>query len=165
MAKMMPADLIKPVPPGISWTDPAKGRPWTQPPKMVDVADVAQYYVDKMSSDVALSNALDALETNVPIASLAEALMLASVLKGEHTIDAGILVMPVIIEMLKTTAEIHGTKNYVFPDDVTDDDLKMPKRVVKKAIESMNNKTEQKAIEPNIEIAGLMSRKNKEEVV
>lgn len=165
MANLTPVDLVMPVPPGVSWTDPEKGRPWTQPPKMTNISDVAQAYVTMLSSDKSISSILSAIETKVPLASLAEGMMLTGVARGEHTIDAGILVMPVIIEMLKTVAEIHGSDNFVFPDDVTEDDIIMSDRVVKKALAKLTEKTADASTEtPVVELTGLMARKNKEVV-
>lgn len=165
MANLTPADLVKPTPPGMSWTDPEKGRPWTQPPKMVNVAEVAQTYVTALSSEKSISGVLDAIETKVPLASLAEGMMMTGVMRGEHTIDAGILVMPVIVEMLKTIAEIHGADNFVFPDDVTEDDIIMSDRIVKKALVKLTEKTADTSTEtPVVELTGLMARKNKEVV-
>lgn len=166
MPKMSPVDLIKPVPPGMSWTDPEKGRPWSQPPKVVDIAEVAQLYIDNLSSSSTLNSVLDAIDTEVPLASLAEGLMLTGVMKGQHTMDAGILVMPVIIEMLKTVADIHGAKNLTFADDLTEEDLRLPDRVVKKALDSVKNpvKEETPSVNSMPSVKGLMSRKSKEVV-
>lgn len=165
MAKLTPADLIKPTPPGVSWTAPAKGRPWSQPPKFVDLGAVAQMYVDKMSDPAMMNNLIDSVETQIPLASIAEGLMLNGVQKGMHTIDVGILVMPVIIEMLVATAEIHGVDYIVFPDDLTEDDLVVPERVVSMALKNMDKKQEmpENVDVPKVELSGLMARKPKQE--
>lgn len=155
-----PADIIKPVPPGISWTAPAKGRPWTTPPKIVKLSDVAQGYIDNLSSASTMNNILDVIETEVPLASMAEALMLSSVNKGIHTIDTGILVMPVIIEMLKTVAELHGTKYTIFPDELVEGD-DIPVRVARAAIKSASEKQSEpeEVVKPRVQLSGLMSKK------
>lgn len=153
-------DVIKPVPPGISWTAPPKGRPWTNPPKFVKVSDVAQGYIDNLSSASMMNSILDVIDTEVPLAAMAEAIMLSSVHKGIHTIDAGILVMPVIIEMLKTAAELHGAKYTVFPDELTEGD-EIPERVARAAIKKASEaptKTEE-VVTPRVQLSGLMSKK------
>lgn len=158
--KLSPADMIKPVPPGISWTSPPKGRPWTNPPKLTKVSDVAQNYIDVLSAPSTMNAMLDVIETDVPLAAMAEAMMLAGVHEGIHTIDAGILVMPVIIEMLKTAAEIHNYKYVVFPDEL-EKDTKVDSRIVNQAIEGAMSKKEkpvEETIEPQVELSGLMSR-------
>lgn len=157
---LSPADIIKPVPPGISWTAPPKGRPWTNPPKFVKVSDVAQGYIDNLSSASMMNSILDVIDTQVPLASMAEAIMLSSVHKGIHTIDTGILVMPIIIEMLKTVAELHGADYTVFPDElVKDDDI--PDRVARAAIKKAMEKptTTEEVATPRVQLSGLMSKK------
>jgi len=130
---LSPADVIRPVPPGISWTAPPKGRPWTNPPRFVKVNDIAQGYIDNLSSASIINSILDVIDTKVPLASMAEAIMLSSVNKGVHTIDAGILVIPVIIEMLKTAADLHGAEYTIFPDELVEGD-DIPERVARAAI-------------------------------
>lgn len=159
--KLSTMDIVKPTAPGVSWTAPPKGRPWTTPPKFVKVSDVAQGYIDNLSSAEIMNSILDVIDTKVPLASMAEAIMLSSVHKGIHTIDTGILVMPVIIEMLKTVAELQGVKYTVFPSEMTEGD-DIPERVARAAIKKASEKsvTTEEVVEPQVELSGLMSRKN-----
>lgn len=153
-------DMIRPVPPGISWTAPPKGRPWTNPPKFVKVSDIAQGYIDNLSSASMMNSIMDVIDTKVPLASMAEAIMLSSVHKGVHTIDAGILVMPVIIEMLKTAAELYDAEYTIFPDELVEGD-EIPERVARAAIKKASEaptKTEE-VVTPRVQLAGLMSKK------
>ena len=89
-------------PPGVSWTAPDKSRPWQNPPKLVNVSDVAGYYVDAIGNGETLNDLLDALETGIPLAVIGEALMMNGVSKGIHTLDSGILIMPVIFAIKNT---------------------------------------------------------------
>lgn len=162
MADMSPVDLIKPVPAGISWTADTKTRPWGTPPKLVKVQDVAQRYIASLSQPNAINSALDVLETGVPIAALANAMMLTGVASNVHTVDAGILVIPVIIEMLVTLAEIHGVEYQVFEKD-PDDDI-VPARVIREALKKAKETPAEVVEEPSEPmLSGLMVRKNKME--
>jgi hypothetical protein len=164
--KLKPADVIKPIPPGISWTAPAKGRPWSQPPKMVKLSEVAQGYIDNLSSESTIDSILDALDTGIPVASLAEMLMITGVHKGIHTIDTGILVIPVIAEMLVTAAELHGIEYTMFPGENEDADV-IPDRVIRQALAKVGKKkdmSEEQMVTPEVRTAGLMSRKTTEEM-
>lgn len=164
MAKMSPADFIKPVPPGISWTDNPKSTPWNTPPKLVKVQDVAQRYINTLSSPSTVNGMLDVLETGVPIAALANAMMLTGVASNVHTIDAGILVIPVIIEMLVTLAEIHGIEYTVFEKDPDADNI--PARVIRKALQKAEETPAEIVEEPSEPmLSGLMARKNKMETM
>lgn len=162
--KLKPADVIKPVPPGISWTAPAKGRPWSQPPKMVKLSDVAQGYIDNLSSAATIDSILDALETGVPVASLSEMLMLTGVHKGIHSMDTGVLVIPVIAEMLVTAAEMHGVEYTMFPGENDEADV-IPDRVIRQALAQVGKKkdmAEEETVVPEVKTAGLMSRNTTE---
>lgn len=159
MDKFNTVDVIKPVPPGISWTAEPRSRPWSTPPKFVTVSEVAQGYVTNLSSANMINSTLDAIETGVPLAALANGMMLSGVASGIHTIDAGILVTPVIIEMLKTTAEIHGVKYKVFEDESEADTV--PARVVRQAIKKASSEVVEEVVEPAVELTGLMARKPK----
>ena len=162
MANMSPADFIKPVPPGISFTDNPRSTPWNTPPKLVKVQDVAQRYIDSLSQPNTINSALDVLETGIPIAALANAMMLTGVASNVHTIDAGILVTPVIIEMLVTLAEIHGVEYQVFDKDPDADNV--PARVIRKALQKAKETSAEVVEEPSEPMmSGLMVRKNKME--
>lgn len=158
MANLTVMDFIKPVAPGISLTDKPKTTPWNTPPKMVNVSEIAQKYVDGLSSAEMLNSTLDAIETGVPLAALANAMMITGVASNVHTIDAGILVIPVIIEMLVTLAEIHNVEYTVFPKNL-DDDI-VPDRVLNNAIKkAMQPVKEEQQPAPVVELSGLMARK------
>ena len=154
-------EVATPVVPGISWTAPEKSRAWLRPPVDVDVATIAQQYMGVLSAPSAANDILDALESKTPIAVIAESFMLAGVSKGLHTIDAGVLVMPVIIETLKTIADINDIKTVIFPSEI--DSKTIHPRIARKVAEELmlpEPVAEEPAM-PEEEAAptGLMSRK------
>ena len=160
--KSSPLDVIQPVAPGISWTAPEKSRPWQQPPQLVNIGDVVQRYMDSFSDQEVMSNAIDAIETKVPLSVMAQSIMLNHVSEGVHTMDMGILVMPVIIELLITFAELSKVDYIVFPDQIEKQNIipvGVARLAMKKALESMEKTAEQvQETKP----AGLMARKQKE---
>lgn len=105
------------IPPGISWTMPEKSMAWQNPPKYTSITDIADSYISMLSSPELADDVLDSVETGVPLAVIAETLMLGGVQAGFHTVDAGTLVMPVIIEMLKTAAEVHNVEYITFASE------------------------------------------------
>jgi len=160
--KLSPVDVIKPIPAGGSWTDTPKSRPWQNPPKLVNVDEIAQQYIDRMSSTKIINSTLDAIETKIPLASMAEAMMLSGVAAGIHTIDAGLLVMPVIIEMLQTIADFNDIKVVTFPEDY-DKESNVPDRIAKSVVNKLNEKKQEKVNEPlDKETTGFISKKIKE---
>ena len=157
--------VLQPIPAGVSWTAPEKSRAWQNPPKFTKLSDVANNYIAMLSSKEMANSVLDALDTKAPLASLAEVIMLSGVQKGAHTLDSGILVMPIIIEMLKTVAMLHGVKTVTYSEEY-DDMRVIPTRAIKMALASnMEKPTEEMssplAQEPK---AGLMQRTTKVEV-
>ena len=160
--KSSPLDVLQPVAPGISWTAPEKSRPWQQPPQLVNIGDVVQRYMDSFSDQEVMSNAIDAIETKVPLSVMAQSIMLNHVSEGVHTMDMGILVMPVIIELLVTFAELSKVDYIVFPDQIEKQNIipvGVARLAMKKALESMEKTAEQvQETKP----AGLMARKQKE---
>jgi hypothetical protein len=163
-SKLTPTDVITPVAPGISWTAPEKSRPWQQPPQLTNISDVAQRYLDMFSNPDTIMYTLDALETQVPLSVLAESIMLNSVSEGLHTMDAGILVMPVIIEILASVATSQQIEYTIYPDEIEKQTV-VPPRIAKMAVQKAMEKID--VMVEEVETAkpvGLMARKQKEMV-
>ena len=161
-----PVDLVSYTAPGISWTAPEKSRPWLQPPQLTDISRVALYYIATISDEEIMDDMLDSLETSIPLAVIAQAMMMNGVSNGVHTLDAGILVMPVIIEMLESLAMSHDVEYVVYPDDY-DKQVSVSNRVAKLAVEKAMNKNpmmedEEEEEEMEVKPTGLGSRKQKE---
>jgi len=161
-----PVDLVSYTAPGISWTAPEKSRPWLQPPQLTDISRVALYYIATISDEEMMDDMLDSLETSIPLAVIAQAMMMNGVSNGVHTLDAGILVMPVIIEMIESLALSHKMKYVIYPDDY-DKQVSVSNRVAKLAVEKAMNKNpmveeEEEMPEMETKPTGLGSRKQKE---
>lgn len=165
MSNNNPADLVNYTAPGISWTAPEKSRPWLQPPRLTNIVNVAVNYIAIISDPESMDDALDAIETSVPLAVIAQAMMMNGVSNGIHTLDAGILVMPVIIEMLESLAISHKVEYVIYPDDY-DKQVSVSNRVAKLAVQKAMNKNpmEEEEEMPEVETKpiGLGSRKQKE---
>jgi hypothetical protein len=149
--------------PGISWTAPPKSRPWLNPPAQVKVTTVAKSYMMALGQAEAANDILDALETGVPIATIAESFMLAHVSEGRHTLDAGILVMPVIMELLKSIADFNDIKVVMFQKDL-ETGTTIPPRLMREFVNKMNAPIDEPVLDEALpeEPAGLMARKQKE---
>lgn len=153
--------VLQPIPAGISWTAPEKSRAWQNPPKFTKLSDVANNYIAMLSSKQMANTVLDAIDTKAPLASLAEVIMLSGVQKGAHTLDTGVLVMPIIIEMLITVAMLHDVKTVTYSEEY-DDMRAIPTRAVKMALaSSMEMPTEEMSSPAEEPKAGLMQRKTK----
>lgn len=91
--------------PGHGLTAPLGGRPWQQPPQFTTVEQAIEFYTPKIMDEKFGSQLLDVIELGVPLTVIANALQTSSVMEGKHTIDVGILVLPVLVELMITLAE------------------------------------------------------------
>jgi hypothetical protein len=163
MATQNNINMHQSVPPGISWTAPEKSRPWHNPPKMTKVSQIAEMYMNQLSSPSIANHTLDVLETGQPISVIAQTIMMTGVASGQHTIDAGMLVMPVIMEMLASIAVFNGIRTALYPGDF-EKMFAIDDRVARMAISKAYAPTAKEAPAPVAEKkpTGLMTRKTQE---
>ena len=110
---------------GMSLTAEVGARPWQNPPKYATVDDTLDHYMPRITSPSMTEELLDIMELGVPVTSIADTIQMAGVMEGLHTVDVGVLVLPVIMEMLAYMAEKEGIE-YELGMTPTDDDDKIP---------------------------------------
>ena len=86
------------------------GRPWQQAPQYTTVDEAIEYYLDRMSSDEFTDQLVDVLEMDVPVTTLANTIQLGGVMDGKHTVDVGMLVMPLLMEMIMLVGDMADVK-------------------------------------------------------
>ena len=96
--------------PGMAMTHEVGARPWQTPPQYPTVNKAAQYYVVSMQDESFVEQAINLMETGMPITLIANNMQLMSVMEGKHTIDVGMLLIPVIMEMLMLIGDRAGVK-------------------------------------------------------
>ena len=94
--------------PGMGMTHELGARPWQQPAQYTTIDDVAQLYVAQMQDESFTEQALNLLETKMPVTMIANAMQTTNVMNGVHSIDTGILALPIIMEMVMFIAESDG---------------------------------------------------------
>jgi len=94
--------------PGMGMTHEVGARPWQQPAQYTNVDDVAQYYIAKMQDDTFAENVLNLLETKMPVTMIANAMQTVNMMNGVHSLDVGMLSLPIIMEMIMFIAESDG---------------------------------------------------------
>ena len=109
MAEVQQLPFDAPIP-GQSFTSELGNRPWEKPPQYVTVEDAIDFYMQRINEDDFKQPLLDVIELGMPLTSIANALQISSVMEGKHTIDIGILVLPVIVELMSLMAENEGIK-------------------------------------------------------
>ena len=85
---------------GQSLTAELGNRPWQQPPQYTTVEEALEFYIPRLTDPDNLNDLLDVMENGVPLTTIAEALQSSGVMEGKHTLDVGMLVMPVLIETM-----------------------------------------------------------------
>ena len=101
--------LSRPIP-GQSLTHEVRARPWQNPPQFSTVEEAMGWYLDRFDNNEVVQELLSVMEMGIPLSTIANSMQLGGVLQGIHTIDVGILIMPVLMEIMKHLAEKTDTK-------------------------------------------------------
>jgi len=91
--------------PGQSLVMELGSRPWQQPSQMSTVEEAIDYYVNRIETEEVSTQLLDVLEMGVPVTTIANAMQSSSVMEGKHNVDVGMLVLPVLIELISLIAD------------------------------------------------------------
>jgi hypothetical protein len=152
----------------MSLTAEPGNRPWQQPPQHATVEAAIEYYLPKLSDEVFYEELLNVMELGIPLTTIANGIQLNGVMSGIHTIDVGILVMPVIVETLAFLGDEAGVDYELGTDREIDSDLVSESQIAlaikkqkQKGSPSMEAPVEQEE-EPMVEepeSSGLMSRR------
>ena len=149
--------------PGMSMTAPMGGRPWLKPPQFATVEESLEFYFAKFADKEFVPELLTIIELGVPLTTIANSFQLASVMEGKHSVDVGILVIPVIVEMMMAIAEANDVE-YVSgmsrekERDLSNAEIALAKKrgLFDKKVERPTKEEEPVRTEP---ITGLMSRR------
>ena len=94
--------------PGMSLTHELGARPWQQPSQFPTVDEAIEYYMSSMTSEEFMEQLIDVLEMGVPVTSIANSMQLTSVMEGKHSVDVGMLVVPLLIELIMMLGDSAG---------------------------------------------------------
>jgi len=92
--------------PGMSLTHELGARPWQSPSKNSTVEGAIESYLPAFSDETLVDQFVHVLESEIPVATIAEAMMLGGVLQGRHTIDVGILIIPFLMEAIAYIGDV-----------------------------------------------------------
>ena len=161
----LPEALIDAPIAGQSLTSEVGGWPWEQPPQYSTVEEALEFYLPRLTEPTLQNDLMDVIEMGLPLTTIANALQQGAVMQGKHTLDVGILVMPVIMEMLAYLAEQRDIEFNMGTNVEVDDN---PSGVaVKLALKKLKAKEGQPEEKPEVEeveeteepLGGLMSRR------
>lgn len=144
--------------PGMSLTTEPGNRPWENPPSLVTVEDAMEFYTKRiLGTPENYDQVLDTIESGLPIRNIASILMKTSIMEGYHTIDVGILVLPVIEELLMSVADMHDVSYTETIDDVFKENT-VSRRQARLAVQEMQKSKAAPAVEQTEKPKGLMAK-------
>ena len=156
----MPADaaFVNAPIPGMSLTSEPGNRPWENPPNLVSVEDAMEFYTKRiLGTPENYDQVLDILESGLPVRNVANILMKTSVMEGNHTIDVGILVLPVIEELLMAVADMHNSEYTESIDSLFKENV-VSRRQARLAVQELKKERAQPKVEPTEQPKGLMAK-------
>ena len=143
--------------PGQSLTHELRARPWQNPPQFSTVEESMDWYLDRFDNPELVQELLSIIESGIPLSTIANSMQLGAVLQGVHSIDVGVLVLPILIEIMKTLAEKTDTK-YVMGDEPEESD-----RPSDAVLDSALNKIKGMTVEDMPEEEDMMEEEIQEE--
>jgi len=104
--------------PGMALTHELGARPWQSPSQFSTVDEAIDFYMGRMATEEYMEQAVEVMEMGVPVTTIANTMQMAGVMEGKHNIDVGMLVIPLIMEMLMLIAENAGIE---YDDGLSDE--------------------------------------------
>ena len=156
--------------PGMAMTHELGARPWQTAAQFTTVDEAIEYYMSRMATEEYMEQAVDVLEMGVPITTIANTMQMAGVMEGKHSIDVGMLVTPLIMEMLMLIGD-NADIDYddgltdIKEDTVSDSMLEKMRKEMKSRIDEVDDEVDDEVEEveqPDTEEvkSGLMVRRN-----
>jgi len=123
---------------GMSLTHELGARPWQSPAQHVTVEEALDYYIPRFANDDVTEQLMDVLEIGVPVTAIANSIQLSGVMEGKHSIDVGILVLPVLMELIMFMADEEGIEY----NTGMEKDTKIRSTFVDAAVDKLKTKNE-----------------------
>ena len=123
--------------PGMSLTHELGARPWQQPAQFVTVDEVIDHYVTRMmNNDDFADQLVDIMDMGIPLTTIANTIQLAGVMEGKHSIDTGLLALPVLIETMMLIGDGAGIDyNTGMKEEISKNRQTLSARTVEKLME------------------------------
>lgn len=105
--------------PGQSLTDTPKNYGWENPPRFSKIEDASLFIWKRLQNKDIIARIILMLETGVSIEALTRVIVFSGFVEGNFSVDAGILLTPIVEKMLLAIGKAAGIKKI---------NLSMPKR-------------------------------------
>jgi hypothetical protein len=133
--------------PGMSLAGEPGNVPWEQPPMFVELDDVVNYYVEKITEPESVERLLEAMKADASLIDVANTVIKAGMMKGVHSIDVGVIAVPILVELMKTIGDMNDVGYVVEDEDLGGRfqiDEATARQVLKGAVEDVKEKVEEK---------------------
>lgn len=94
--------------PGQSLTGEPRNNPWEQPAQMSEIEDVTKFYIERLANQEVVDDIATLCEAGLPLKPIVQTITSKGSMNGLHTVDAAMLVGPVIHQFLKQAIEAQG---------------------------------------------------------
>lgn len=152
--------------PGMSMTHELGARPWQTAAQFTTVDEAIEYYMSRMATEEYMEQAVEVLEMGVAVTDIANTMQMAGVMEGKHSIDVGMLVTPLIMEMLMLIGD-NADIDYddgltdIKEDTVSDSTLEKMRKEMKSRIDEVDDEVKEVEQPDTEEVkSGLMVRRN-----
>jgi hypothetical protein len=155
--------------PGMSLVHELGARPWQTPAQYTTVDEAIEYYMSRMTSEDFMLQVVDVLEMGVPVTVVVNTIQLANVMEGIHSIDVGMLVSPLLMELIMMIGDSAGIEYRTGMDDPDEGKTKptfyakylneYTKKLQETPLDELVEEEREKEEEIKEEPAGLMARR------
>ena len=163
------ASFMAPIP-GQSLTAELGSRPWQQPSRYNTVEEALEFYIPAFVDNKKRDAIYNMLEMGMPVIQVVNIYLSSGVMKGLHTVDVSMLLLPVLVEFISLMADYDGIEYTTGLEKEVDTDEIDPAMVAavlrsyaKNGSTKMEESPKEEMAEETSEIAapvkGLMARK------
>ena len=107
MQKLSPFDRPNP---GQSLTGEPRNNPWEQPAMMSDVEEITKFYIERMANQEVIDDFAAVCQAGISLKPIVETILSSATMRGIHSVDAGMVVAPVLHEFLKQAITAQGVE-------------------------------------------------------
>ena len=145
--------------PGSSLTTEVGARPWEKPAQFSDPEDALLHYMDQLLDPERMAQTMEILENGFPASALVNAVLLAGVMNGTHTIDTSVIIAPAIHALITGVAEELDVKfTSVTPPSGKASPLLLQRAMRIPEAEQFTKEMEQESSERIQQATGIMTR-------
>ena len=120
--------------PGQSLTDEPRGYAWERPSEYSTPEEALQFYLPRITAKETLEDIMLALDNGFPLATLVKGIYMNGVMEGKHSIDIGLLIAPVLHEIILSAAKTYGVAVKELPVSQREQEKRRSDKIVETAV-------------------------------